>query len=63
MRFKTPQTAQEYDKLLDVIHQLDLKLVREGILHGTAKAMHTDLEHMLERAPFEYRNGKVVAIA
>lgn len=59
VRFKRPTTAAEYESLLDVIHQLDLRLVREGGLEGTALKIHQDLEQFLDEAPFEYRNGKV----
>lgn len=61
-RFKKITTAEDYDHMLNTIHQLDLKLVKEGELKGTAKTMHADLAKMLEDAPFEYKNGQVVAV-
>ena len=59
--FKRPKTAQEYELLLDIVHQLDLILIKKGELKGTTKSMHTDLVQLLDDAPFEYRNGQVVA--
>ncbi len=61
LRFKKPSTVAEYESLLDVVHQLDLRLVHEGELKGVALKMHQELGQFLDDAPFEYRNGRVEA--